>query len=439
MSRSSHSLSKIAITVIGPKASTKLHWQRRAMQWGMVAIAVLIPLSGLFRIDPVVGAFIILDRQVWWSDFFLIFGFWITLASSLVMVYSLVGTAFCGWACPQNTLSEWANLLTHKLLGRRAEVSLDGAKMHVATAKNKWTHWLLLGLILFGTAALFALIPMFYFYTPDAMWSFVTLREDARLAGSLHYIYFIFLLLILVDIAFIRHFWCRFMCVYKVWQHGFKTKQTLHIAYDAARAADCVKCNYCVTACFIDLDPRKTDIYDTCINCGECVTACNVLHAKQGEPGLLSFAVGERRTSNNLAAVVSNALGSLNMRMRWTLPFALLGISMFAWGLGSYSAYHLAVYRADIMQGAQISDYRVAVSNKLYKPASFTVRVEGLPAGSYALSDAHASLSSAGRADINLHIDRGLAPGLHSFLVHVATDSGWEKNYRVQHFVGRGF
>ena len=138
MSRSAGSLSKIPITVVSAQPDTRLHWQRRAMQIATLALAVLIPVSGLFRIDPVAGAFTILDHQVWWADFFLVFGFWVMLAALMVTVYSFVGTAFCGWSCPQNTLSEFANLLTHKLLGRRAEVINlnNSAKMQVAAAKN---------------------------------------------------------------------------------------------------------------------------------------------------------------------------------------------------------------------------------------------------------------------------------------------------------------
>ena len=104
MSRSISSLSKIPVAVVALKADTRLHWQRRMVQIATLLLAVLIPITGLFRIDPVAGAFTILDRQVWWADFFLVFGFWIMLAALMVTVYSFVGTAFCGWSCPQNTL-----------------------------------------------------------------------------------------------------------------------------------------------------------------------------------------------------------------------------------------------------------------------------------------------------------------------------------------------
>ena len=45
--------------------------------------------------------------------------------------------------------------------------------------------------------------------------------------------------------------------------------------------------------------------------------------------------------------------------------------------------------------------------------------------------------STAGRQDVNLHIE-GLAPGLHSFLVHLDVPGGERLSYRVQHFVAAG-
>ncbi|MDT8384027.1 MAG: 4Fe-4S dicluster domain-containing protein [Gammaproteobacteria bacterium] len=424
------SLSQIPIIVEPANSGMRFHWRRRLTQFLFIAIAIIIPVSGLLRIDLVTGAFVVLDRQIWWADFFLIFGLWMLLASGMVMLYSTVGTAFCGWACPQNTLSEIANEWTYRLLGKRADVSVSGDRMKVAASKNRFINWLLLGLILLAMSMLLAFIPLFYFYPPDVIWSFVTFRDDERLADSLHYIYFICMLVVLVDVSFIRHFWCRFMCVYRVWQHGFKTHQTLKLAYDESRAAQCEKCNYCSTVCFIGLDPRNTDMYDSCINCGECVDACNTLQAKKGESGLLSFTKGATETHKS-----KRNLASMSLRMRWTLPFSALGLGMFIWGLVSYDYYHLAVYRADQQFATSIRDYRIAVSNKLYRNAELKVSIEGIAADKYSLSDNVARFDSAGRIDLMLHMKPNVPPGLHSFLVHVNAMDGWHTAYRVQHFV----
>ena len=432
---SQNSLHSIPVIIEAPKVSNKLHWQRRAFQLAFIVLIIAIPVSGLLRIDPVAGTFVVVDRQIWWSDFFIVFGLWILVASSLVVVYSLLGTAFCGWACPQNTLSEWANQLTRSLLGKRAQIELDGAKMHIAAKKNTWLHWLVLGVLIMAVSMLFALIPLLYFYSPAVIWAFITFQNDPRLAASLHYIYFIFMLVTFIDIAFIRHFWCRFICIYKVWQHGFKTKQTLHVAYDESRAPECAKCNYCLSACFIGIDPRKTNEYDSCINCGECITACNNLHAKKQQRGLLTFKIGTQQATK--FAMLSMKLSSLSSRVHWTIPFALLGLGMFVWGLISYEPYHLAVYRADLLHSTEIRDYRVAVSHKIYRNAVLNVSIEGLEANQYSLSEDIIRFDGTGRVDLQLHINNQLPKGLYSILVHVQSQDGWKDSYRVQHFVGQ--
>lgn len=427
-------LGEIPVVVEARKPSHKLHWQRRAFQLSVLALLVIIPVSGLFRIDPIQGAFVMLGRQIWFSDFGIVFGFWVVVASLLVMLYSVMGTVFCGWACPQNTLSEWANLMTHKLLGRRAEVSLDGTPMKLSAAKNKPLNWIVLILLCTAVSAAVALIPLFYFYEPALIWKFITFQHDPGLAPSLHWIYTVFFLVILVDITMIRHFMCRFMCIYKVWQHTFKTRQTLRVAYDDTRADECAKCNYCVSSCFLGIDPRQTDVYDTCINCGECITACNNLQVrkKSDREGLLKFTMGERQ-GRNFDRFKTN-LNDLFSRVSWAFPVFMIGVLLLAWGAWDYERYHLAVYRADTLQGDQILDYRISVANKFYQPTRLYVSVEGLAGDAYILENDKVDFDTAGRLNVGLNISPDLSKGLYPVTVRVKSEDGWEERFRIQHF-----
>ncbi len=437
MPSSKQKLADIPVKTIGATPQpAAFHWKRRAVQALTVVLAVIVPASGLLRIDPEAGAFVVIDRQIWFSDFFLMFGMWITLASGLVLLYSSAGTVFCGWACPQNTMAEWANNLTRKLLGKRAELSMEGNAPRVAAAKNKFMNWLLLGLAILAAAMFFGLIPLFYFYPPAMVWHFMSFQHDASLAPSLYWIYTVCVMILFVDIAVIRHFWCRFACIYKVWQHSFKTRQTLHVTYDASRAEECAKCNYCVTTCFIALDPRKTDVYDSCINCGECIDACNNLHAKQQTSGLLRFEMGERVSKGGSG--LRNATVSLLARAKWASAFTALGIAMFAWGAWSYEPYHIAVDHADVQQSATIQDYRIAITNKRYRPSELSIKVEGLPAGSYHLSADDIKLGSAGRNSVTLSINPKLQRGLHAVLITVSALDGWTGHFRIQHYSEQG-
>ncbi|MDH6524599.1 4Fe-4S binding protein [Polynucleobacter sphagniphilus] len=412
------------------------HRRRRLAQAVSVALAVLVPAFGLFRFDMRAGGVTVLDRQIWFSDFFLVAGLWIFLISLLVMLYSSAGTVFCGWVCPQNILSEWANHMTHRLLGKRAEVSLEGHKPVVAIAKNKALNWILLGSSFLAASLLTGLIPLFYFYKPETILSFVLWQTDPELAGSLHWIYFVFVLIIFIDIAVIRHFWCRFACVYRVWQHSFRTRETLHVAYDNSRAPECGSCNYCETSCFIDLNPKKTEVYDSCINCGECIDACNRMHAKDKVVGLLRFKFGEREEAKTSRLNFRNATISLKSRSIWMFLIALLGIGFFIWGYVNWEPFHVAVYRAEVQSSSSNLDYRISVANKYLKPAEVRVKVEGLSQGEYQLSEDDLIIPGGGRSSINLAISPELSHGLHPFVVTVSSGS-WVSDFSAQHFSDR--
>ena len=412
--------------------SVRYHGRRRLVQAISFALAILVPATGLMRIDPSAGALVVLDRQIWFADFFLIAGLWILLASALVMLYSSAGTVFCGWVCPQNILSEWGNYVTRKFLGRRAKVNLDGSAPIVAATKDKLLNWILLGLSLLSASLVVALVPLFYFYPPATVWSFVTWHVDPHLAASLHYIYFVFVLIILLDVAFIRHFWCRFACVYRVWQHSFRTRETLHVRYDASRADSCNKCSYCVSACFIEIDPRKTETYDSCINCGECVDACNRMHHKSGKPGLLTFEFGERKAQSEARSRFRDNATSLAARSKWMLVLGALGACLFLWGLRTWEPLHVVVYRAEVQQYQGNRDYRIAISNKLYHARQVLVRVTGLAAADYKLGATEVSLPSAGHESVLLSLSDRLPHGVHAFAVEV-TAAGWHTRFPIQH------
>lgn len=403
-----------------------------------LAALILIPLTGVFRIDLSSG-FVIFNKQIWFSDFFIVFGFWLAAACSLILLYSSMGTVFCGWACPQNTTSTWANQLTSRLLGKRALLNWgdDTKQVKLSSGKNHWQNWLSLGIRLTLIAMMLAMIPMLYFLPPGAVWSFITLQPDERFTASLYWIYAVFAFLTLTNIALIRHYVCRYMCIYRMWQFLFKTRDTLHIEYDASRGDACAKCNFCVTSCPVEIDPRNTATFDSCTNCGECISACDSLYEKQGQKGLLQYKFGPRKAQPGRATERKNLSGVLQ-RASWVLPVLLLGLGMLTWGIMSYQSYHLSVYRAEIDQGAQVNDYRINVANKTYHPTEVRVRVEGLPAEAYRLDDTQLAFTTAGRKDLHLRINDGLPAGLYTISVFAESGDGWHDRFQIQHMVGKG-
>jgi polyferredoxin len=310
--------------------ANKYHFPRRTVQIATLLLISLIPAVGLFRIDLPSASFQILDHQIWWSNFFFISGLALVIAVVPIMTYLSIGAVWCGWACPQNLLSEWANNLTYKFLGKRADVRVDGKGMVVAAAKNKLVNWLILGAAFMAAASVLALVPMLLFYPHGDVWAFVTLSADPNLTESMKYAYFFLVLLIFIDIAFVRYFFCDYACFYRMGHMLFKTRDALHVTYDASRSQDCAKCNYCATSCITAIEPTDIKVADACIGCGECIDACDRLHDKNGTTGLLRFEIGKRGSDTTLGQKFREFFSRLN----WLIGSVFLGgIVMMAWGI----------------------------------------------------------------------------------------------------------
>jgi len=429
-------LSRIPVVEEHVPGAKILHPLRRYSQILTLLILVLIPASGLFRIDLESGGVVMLGWQIWFSDIFIVMGFWILIASLLIMMYSLLGAVFCGWMCPQNTVSEWANAMTTKLLGRRAlMMDTSGERMQVAAQRKSLVNYVVLGLLLLGASMVYALIPMFYFFSPQAIWSFVSFQYNPELAGSLHWIYMVCVFLMLTDITIIRHLLCKYMCIYRVWQHSFKTKQTLHVSYDASRSDHCSNCHYCVDSCFLDIDPRQPEVFDSCVNCGACVVACDELHSKSKKlngPGLLQMKLGDEWQGK-----YRGMIGSFFSRAK-TVSFAtVFGALIFGYGVANYQPASFSVYRADSEQGNKVLNYRINIAYKLNRPETMHIRIDGLTGDEFSLQKDSVHFDTAGRKDVMLHLRDNLPEGLYRFRVTVSSEGGWSKKFQVVHFVGR--
>ncbi len=311
--------------------SPQYHWTRRAVQFATLFLIALVPAAGLFRIDLTTASFSVLGHEIWWSNFAFTFGLGIMIATAPIITYMTIGTVWCGWACPQNLLSEWANNMTHRFLGKRASVDVDQT-LQVAASKNKPINWIFLALIFLGAAMVLGIVPFLFFYPFAEAWGFITHTSSDKISTFMQWLYYFAVFLIFVDIAVVRHFFCDYACVYRIGQRMFKTRDALHVTYDASRSAECAKCNYCAVNCVTGIKPTRIREVDACINCGECIDACNRLHDKSGTRGLLSFELGEHGRNVSLRAKMKDVLSRFN----WLVgAIFLAGFAMTSWGLAT--------------------------------------------------------------------------------------------------------
>ncbi len=311
-------------------STKKFRLPRRVVQILTTLLIALIPTFGIFQIDLASASFHVLSREIWWSNFAFIIGLAIVLATAPVITYMTIGAVWCGWACPQNLISEWANNLTYRFLGKRADVRVDGKGVVIAASKNKAINWIALGTIFLGASLILAFIPIFLFYPVSDVWDFINVTSGQKIAPHLEYPYVFTVILIFIDIAFLRYFFCDYGCFYRMGQRMLNTRDALHVTYDASRSSDCTKCNYCATSCITAIQPTAIKIHDPCIGCGECIDACDALHDKSGTPGLLRFKIG----TNVQTTTWLQKFRELSSRFNWLVGAVfLLGIAMMAWGV----------------------------------------------------------------------------------------------------------
>jgi polyferredoxin len=310
----------------GPGYRTK----RRALQLATLLVLVLIPAVGIFRIDLARGSLMVLGRYVNLRDFPVVAGLALVLATAPLLMVTTIGTLWCGWACPQNTISEWANGLTHRLLGARANVNVESAGLEVAPSKNRVANWAILGIELTLASMLLGIIPLFYFFPAQVVWSLVSFGEQSQFSVFMHRLYLVSAAAAFVDIALVRYFLCNYVCLYRIGLLLFRNRDGLHVSYDAGRAGECAKCNYCRVSCVTGIDPTKIGRFDRCINCAECIDACTRLQAKRGRgPGLLRFETGSGVAGEAPRGSTERILSALG----WHGLLFLGGCALLAYGL----------------------------------------------------------------------------------------------------------
>jgi polyferredoxin len=316
-------------------SSRGYRWKRRGSQIATLVVLVLIPAVGLFRIDLAAGSLMIAAQPVSLRDFPVVAGLAIVLATAPLLMISTIGTLWCGWACPQNAVSEWANNLTHRRLGSRANVNVESAGLQVAPSKNRAGNWLALSSSFVLASTVLGIVPLFYFFPPDVVWSLVSLHENSQFSRFMLRLYLFSAALAFVDIALIRYFVCNYVCLYRFGMLLFRNDDSLRVAYDQSRSFECAKCNYCRVSCITSIDPTDIKRFDRCVNCGECIDACARLHAKGSAKtlGLLRFESGQKAGEGKSRTALHRLLG----RLGWHGALFFAGCTLLVFGL----AHHL--------------------------------------------------------------------------------------------------
>ena len=299
-----------------------------------------------------------------------------TLAAAFLflLVTLAFGRVWCGWSCPQTLLADLTPL---------------AAAPRSAGRTGEWKRWRRpLGLaICAAVAAAFSAATLWYFVPPAA---FVARLAAGRLGPSLAGAWAGLGAALFLDLAFLRGRFCATACPYARLQGVLFDRWTLAVAYDAARAPDCVDCGACVRVCPTGIDIRG-GLQMECIACAECVDACAPIMARlRRPPRLVAYFFGEPGARRRLVRPATVALAAATALSLCATAAAAAAAARTPLDLVAASSADFAPRAAG--GGRTLEALQLALENRSDAPLAVRLTLEG-PGLSAALQPSQVTLA----------------------------------------------
>lgn len=246
---------------------------RRTVQVCLLLLLFVVPLLNQHGISLVsgtlysfaIGPLWITDPAIGLQTLFTTRALDLTLLLSLLLPVLLAlacGRVFCGWLCPQNTLSEFADWLAGRLKIRRA--------LHPAPTAT--VRFVMLGIILLFAAVVG--LPLVSLLSAPGILSVQAARVvyEKTVGAELGLVG----LIVIVELFLVRRAWCNFFCPVGTVLGLFRVRRTMKVVFSEENGRHCTRCHACAQACQLGLDPVAGRLYPQCHNCGACVNACKI-------------------------------------------------------------------------------------------------------------------------------------------------------------------
>ena len=366
-------------------------WRRRC-QWAVTLLLLLTPWvqiagNSLLRVDIPGLTLYFFGQTLRIEELYLVLIFSLAMTLGFLLITMLLGRVWCGWFCPQTTLTDLAEWLATRL-GLKGKRGQDEKSF----AKKLALHSFYLALAFLVSSNL-----LWYFIKP--------LDFFAKLATlELHYATGICLLtvamIIYLDLALIRRLMCSEFCPYGRFQTVLADKSTLALHLPTAELARCIKCNSCVRVCPMQINIR--DGYQVeCINCGRCLDACRQIMAKRNQPGLISYTFGTEGKG-------VKALLNLRTLLLSMVTLALVAVLFFAVHQRPEASLKIAVSHMassrTLKDGKRATFFNAWVNNRSNSPATYDIKARQAESGTALTLKGRTSQLSM-QAGENLRVD----------------------------------
>jgi polyferredoxin len=344
-------------TWVRPPARAGLHKARRAFQIVTSFLFIIAPFIDLLRFDLKNGRLILFGVHLGLGELGVAYAI---LLASFILVFAgalLYGRIYCGWMCPQTTLSELVATLERWVCPKRGERTAKCKVMSVAAS-------LVVALFVSWSLVAYFLDRSEWFWPSATVW-IVWLITAGVLAA---------------DFLWLRHRFCVGVCPYGLLQNIIQDNRTLGVELDPARASECTNCLLCVRACFMGVDIRKQAFDPMCLNCGDCIAATRIAKTCPEEP-LIRFRYG---TQPSRWPAWLRKTGILDGRRAVVAGLFFLSVAATAFATGSRTDLDLQIAgqfdktRVDA-QGSVQNEYKLTLGNRLRQPVKLTLQVEGVP------------------------------------------------------------
>lgn len=360
--------------------------------------------------------------EIWPQEFYFVAGLLIMAGIGLFLVTSVVGRAWCGYACPQTV---WTDLFQHvdRLCDgdRNAQLRLRAAPWTAGKIGRRLGKWSIYLVISFMTGGAWVV------YFADAP----TLTREfwTGQAGATTYITTAVLTFTTFALGgFMREQICIYMCPWPRIQSAMLDEKSLTVTYKAWRGeprgsaksvsgtgvppGDCIDCGLCTAVCPTGIDIREgPDI--GCITCALCIDACDTVMLKLGRSrGLIDYA-----TLEDSAREIAGQPASPHHKLIWhprTLVYLALWsaigvVMLFALG----TRHHLAISVAEdrdppymrLADGELRNGYTVKLRNMEDRPRHVVLALQGLP-GAVMWSDDMARSAASRTLTSNIAADQ---------------------------------
>ena len=396
--------------------------------------------------------------EIWPHEFYFVAGLLIMAGIGLFLVTSVVGRAWCGYACPQTV---WTDLYQHvdRFIDgdRNAQLRLQNVPWGSAKLGRRALKWAIYLIIAFLTGGAW----IFYFAdAPTLSHEFWTGSADPVAYGTTA----VLTVTTFVLGGFMREQVCIYMCPWPRIQSAMLDEKSLLVTYKhwrgeprgslksaqrqldsgLASLGDCIDCLQCVAVCPTGIDIRE-GAQIGCITCGLCIDACDSAMAQVGRPrGLIDYCTledSERAAHGQADIPVWRTILRPRTLIYFTVWAAIGAGLLFMLGTRTRLALSVAKNRSpeyvQLSGGAARDGFTVKVRNMEDRPRPITLTTHwpanpNTPAGLLYTDDmdehgARSTLTMTVPADTTLRLQlymlepKGTRPGPVAFQIK-ATD-----------------